>query len=83
MPKTKFTPEEARLRKNKRQSDYSKATNYSSQKEYNKQRGKMISFRVFTPQDDDIINFVDALPNKAGYMKKLIRADIQRGKSDK
>lgn len=82
MPKTKFTPEEARLRKNKRQSDYSKATNYSSQKEYNKQRGKMISFRVFTPQDDDIINFVDALPNKAGYMKNLIRADIQRGKSD-
>lgn len=73
-----FTEEEARERKNQRQKEYSKATNYSIQKNYNKKRGKNINFRVFTPQDDDIINFLKTIPNKAGYLKDLIRADIAR-----
>lgn len=80
MAKRRFTVEEAKERKNQRQREYSKATNFASQKEYNKQHGKNISFRVFTPQDDDIIEFLETLPNKAGYMKDLIRADIARRK---
>lgn len=81
MANRKFTPEEARERKNKRQSEYSKATNFASQRKYDKQHGKNINFRVFTPQDDDIIEFLGTLPNKAGYMKDLIRADIARRKA--
>lgn len=78
MANRRFTAEEARERKNQRQREYSKATNYASQKDYNKQHGKNINFRVFTPQDDDIIEFLETVPNKAGYMKDLIRADIAR-----
>lgn len=78
MANRKYTPEEARERKNQRQKKYSVATKYASQQEYNKKRGKNISFRVFTPQDDDIIDFVEKLPNKAGYFKDMIRADIKR-----
>ena len=81
MANRRFTDEEARERKNQRQREYSKATNYASQKDYNKQRGKNINFRVFTPQDDDIIEFLETVPNKAGYMKDLIRADIARRKA--
>lgn len=83
MANRRFTAEEARERKNQRQREYSKATNFASQKEYNKQHGKNINFRVFTPQDDDIIEFLETLPNKAGYMKDLIRADITRRKAAK
>ena len=81
MATRRFTAEEARERKNQRQREYSKATNYASQKNYNKQHGKNINFRVFTPQDDDIIEFLETVPNKAGYMKDLIRADIARRKA--
>ena len=81
MATRRFTPEEVRERKNQRQREYSKATNYASQKDYNKQHGKNINIRVFTPQDDDIIEFLETLPNKAGYMKDLIRADIARRKA--
>ena len=81
MATRRFTPEEVRERKNQRQREYSKATNYAPQKDYNKQHGKNINFRVFTPQDDDIIEFLETLPNKAGYMKDLIRADIARRKA--
>lgn len=82
MANRRFTDEEARERKNQRQREYSKATNYASQKEYNKQHGKNVNFRVFTPQDDDIINFIETVTNKAGYLKDLIRADIARRKAD-
>ena len=82
MANRRLTEEEARQRKNQRQREYSKATNYASQKDYNKQHGKNINFRVFTPQDDDIIEFLETVPNKAGYMKDLIRADIARRKAD-
>lgn len=80
MANRKFTPEEARERKNQRQKEYDVATNYASQREYNKERGKNINFRVFVPQDNDILEFLETLPNKAGYLKDLIRADIERNK---
>ena len=78
MANRKFTPEEARERKNQRQKEYNVATNYAPQREYNKERGKNINFRVFVPQDNDILEFLETLPNKAGYLKDLIRADIKR-----
>lgn len=61
------------------QKAYNKRTNYASQKKYLQERSKMISFRVFTPQDDDIIKFLASLPKgeKASYFKKIIRADMQ------
>lgn len=81
MPKKIYTDEEAKQRKNARQKEYNKSTNYKSQNEYLKKRSKVINFRVFTPQDDDIVDFLDTLPNKAAYFKNLIREDIEKRKA--
>ena len=81
MAKRKFTPEEARERKNARQREYNKKNNFKSQKEYLKERGRNINFKLFTPQDNDILNFLDSLSNKTGYFKELVRADIEKQKA--
>lgn len=60
------------------QRDYAKRSNYASQKKYFSERGKTISFKAFTPQDSDIIEWLDQQPNKAGYLKDLIRADMKK-----
>lgn len=77
MAKRKFTQEEVRQRRNESQREYSRNTNFAKQKEYNRTRGKNINFRIFTPQDDDIIRYLESLPNKAGYFKALIRSDMK------
>lgn len=38
--------------------------------------------RLIHPQDDDILEKLDSVPSKAGYIKSLIRADISKEKSD-
>lgn len=73
-----FTPEEARQRKNKSQREYAKRTGYAGGAKYNKERGKVINFRLFTPQDDDVLAWLDKQPNKAGYLKALIKADMEK-----
>lgn len=32
----------------------------------------------FSPNEKDILDHLDAQPNKAGYIKQLIRADMER-----
>ena len=34
----------------------------------------------FTSTEQDIIDKLESVPNKAGYIKKLIREDIERSK---
>lgn len=63
------------------QREYNKRTNYASQNKYHKERGKVVSIRLFTPQDDDILEFLDAQPNKAGYFRELVRADMEKKKA--
>lgn len=36
--------------------------------------------RLLRPQDDDILQKLDSVPSKAGYIKSLIRADILKEK---
>lgn len=48
---------------------------------YNKEKTRQINFR-FTEHDADILERLDAVPNKQGYIKALIRADIARAKSE-
>lgn len=54
----------------------SAAHNRASMK-YNKEKTRQISLR-FTDHDADILEQLDAIPNKQGYIKELIRADIER-----
>lgn len=73
-----YTPEEARQRKNKSQREYAKRTGYAGGAKYNKERGKVINFRLFTPQDDMILNWINSQSNKSGYLKSLIKEDMKR-----
>lgn len=46
---------------------------------YNKEHTRLITLRL-TQHDADILARLDAVPNKQGYIKSLIRADIARAK---
>ena len=78
MATKKYTEEEARERKNARQREYAKKTGYASTAKYHKERGKSVAFRLFHPQDDDVIEKLESVGNKAGYIKTLIRDDIAK-----
>lgn len=62
------------------QKEYEKRTNYAAQNKYNKERSTSVAFRLFTPQDDDILAKLETVASKAGYIKELIRADIAKEK---
>lgn len=80
MPRKLYTEEEARERKNARQREYAKKAGYAYQDQYNKEKGQSVAFRLFRPQDGDILEMLDSVDSKAGYIKQLIREDIARKK---
>lgn len=42
---------------------------------------KMVARTIrFSPNEKDILAHLDAQPNKAGYIKRLIREDMERSK---
>ena len=41
---------------------------------------KCYSLKVMTRTEADIIEKLDSVPNKAGYIKELIRRDIENSK---
>lgn len=49
---------------------------------YDKENMRQIKFNLSLKYDQDIIAHLDALPNKQGYIKALIRADMARAKSE-
>lgn len=50
------------------------------QDRYHKAHTVNISFRLMKNTEQDIIQKLDSVPNKAGYIKGLIRADIAKDK---
>lgn len=44
---------------------------------YHREKTQMRGFR-FGPNDKDVLEWLDAQPNKAGYIKRLIREDMKR-----
>lgn len=50
------------------------------QERYNRTHTRMVSFRFGKTTDADILEKLDSVPNKAGYIKALIRADIAKTK---
>lgn len=48
------------------------------QDRYNKNHTRMMGFRFNLTHDADILQKLDAEPNKQGYVKRLIREDIAR-----
>lgn len=74
----KAKKEEARLRKNARQREYAKRTGYSSNYNYAKNNTKTYTFRFVINTDADIIEHLEQQKNRLGYLKKIIREDINR-----
>jgi len=49
------------------------------QDRYNKAHTVNVNIRLMKNTEQDIIAKLDSVPNKAGYIKGLIRADIAKG----
>lgn len=51
---------------------------YSAQQKYAKTHTRQIGFVLNTKTDKDILDWLDEKPNKQGYIKGLIRDDIEK-----
>lgn len=69
--------EEMRERKNAAQREYAKRSGYASNKKYGEKNLKTITLRLNLNTDQDILQKLDEVPNKQGYIKNLIRMDIK------
>lgn len=49
-------------------------------KKYNKTFEKVISLHFSAEADKDIIDKINSAPSKVGYIRELVRADIEREK---
>lgn len=59
------------------QREYEKRTNYAAQTKYIKEKTKRYVFNCVFNTEQDMIDFLDGKENKAGYIKELIRKDMQ------
>lgn len=78
MAKKVFTEEEARERKNARQREYAKRTGYASSKKYEKDNVKRYVVKLVVNTEQDIIDWLEEQDNKAGYIKNLIKEDMEK-----
>lgn len=75
--------DKARQHKNEYNADYSKQTQFASQRKWdeeNRERKKQKAFFLWLPQDQDILDHLNNVGNISGYIKDLIRADIECNK---
>lgn len=49
-----------------------------AQMKYNKEHTKQVTLRLNKRTEADIIDWLELIPNKQGYIKGLIRADMER-----
>lgn len=59
-------------------SDEKKQRKYAANRKYDQEHTKVYTIKVVDTTERDIICKLDSVPNKAGYIKKLIRQDIQK-----
>jgi len=72
-----FTEEEKRQRKNARQREYAKRTGYQATAKSNKKTTKTFLLRLSYSTDGDMIQFLDNLENRNGFLRNLIRLEMQ------
>lgn len=73
-----YSEEERREKKNARQREYAKRTGYAANQKYMKCSTKVYSFRFMINTESDIIEYLEKQENKAGYIKQLIRDDMNK-----
>ena len=72
--------DEAKERKRGYQREYEKKTGYAAQIKYSKEKTRRYTISAMTNTEQDIIQKLDSVENKNGYIKALIRADIAKSK---
>ena len=60
------------------QRDYEKRSGYKDQQKYAAKHTKQIALVLNITTDADILQRLDEVSNKQGYIKELIRADIAK-----
>lgn len=80
MPTPKYTPEEARARKNARQTEYEKRTGYAAKRKYEKENVRRYVISSSVNSEPELIAWLDSKENKAGYIKNLVYADMQKNR---
>jgi hypothetical protein len=60
------------------QKEYLKRTGYRATQKYNKENTKTLQIRFVLNTEQDILRKLESVENKSGYIKDLIRHDIQR-----
>ena len=78
MATKKYSDEEARERKNMRQKEYEKKTNRSAKVKYSKEKTRRYVIEVIKSSEADIYEKLEKQASKAGYIKQLIREDIEK-----
>lgn len=58
------------------QRDYEKRTGYAATKKWQAQHVKRYGFPVMMDTESDVIQKLESVPNKSGYIKDLIKKDI-------
>ena len=69
---------EKKEHRNKIQREYAKRSNYAASNKYNKEKTKQFSIRLVISKDGDILEKLSNQESAAGYIKKLIRQDIEK-----
>ena len=73
--------EKARQHKNEYNAEYIKQTKGAAQRKWdekNRERKRQKSFFLWLPQDQDIVDHLDTVDNISGYIKYLIREDMNK-----
>lgn len=60
-----------------KQKEYNKRTKYAAQTKYEKNNAVRYSLKFIRSTEADIIKKLESVENKSGYIKSLIRKDIQ------
>ena len=66
--------------KNEIQKEYAKRSGYAAQKKYRATNTKKYSLECAISTEADIIEQLEAQPNKSGYITSLIRKEIENKK---
>lgn len=82
MPKThsEEEKEQARLRKIEYQKEYEKKTKYASKIKYQNKNIVKITLKFVKTTESDLIERIESQENKAGYIKRLVREDMNKSR---
>ncbi|MCL2189823.1 MAG: hypothetical protein FWB87_13775 [Defluviitaleaceae bacterium] len=62
----------------KRQAEYAKRTGYAAQAKYTKENAVRVLLVLNKNTESDLIHQLQSVDNKSGYIKNLIKQDIEK-----